>query len=61
MKSDLSDSKCGMAVGARQAGLSSSETADLQGRFTEDGMKKIKYPVSSSSQSKTAKLTGKQQ
>lgn len=50
-----------MAVGARQAGLSSSETADLQGRFTEDGMKKIKYPVSSSSRSKTAKLTGKQQ
>ena len=30
-KGDLSDFECGMAVGARQPGLSISETADLIG------------------------------
>ena len=30
-KGDLSDFECGMVVGARQAGLSISETADLLG------------------------------
>ncbi len=30
-KGDLSDCECGMVVGARQAGLSISETADLLG------------------------------
>ncbi len=30
-KGDLSDFKCGMVVGARRAGLSISETADLLG------------------------------
>ncbi len=46
----------GMVVGARRAGLSISETADLLGfphtqpslRFTENGLKKRKYPVSGS-------------
>jgi len=31
MKGDLSDFECGMVAGARRAGLSTSETADLQG------------------------------
>ncbi len=30
-KGDLSDFECDMVVGARQAGLSTSETADLLG------------------------------
>ncbi len=44
-----------MVVGARRAGLSISETADLLGfsrstisGFTENGPKKRKYPVSGS-------------
>ncbi len=45
-----------MVVGARRAGLSISKTADLLGffyaqpslGFTENGPKKIKYPVSGS-------------
>ncbi len=44
-----------LVVGARRAGLSISKTADLLGisrttisRFTENGSKKRKYPVSSS-------------
>ncbi len=54
-KEDLSDFEHGMVVGARRAGLSISETADLLGfshttisRFTENGPKKRKYPVSGS-------------
>ncbi len=45
----------GMVVGVRRTGLSISETADLLGfshttisRFTENGTKKRKYPVSAS-------------
>ncbi len=44
-----------MVVGARRAGLSISQTTDLLGfshttisRFTENGPKKRKYPVSGS-------------
>ncbi len=44
-----------MVVGVRRTGLSISETADLLGfshttisRFTENGLKKRKYPVSGS-------------
>ncbi len=54
-KGDLSDFECGMVVGARRTGLSISNTADLLGfshttisRFTENGPKKRKYPVSGS-------------
>ncbi len=54
-KGDLSDFERGMVVGARRAGLSISYTADLLGfslttifRFTENGLKKRKYPVSGS-------------
>ncbi len=53
-KVGLSDFECGMVVGARQADLSISKTADLLGYshtnlgFTENGPKKIKYPVSRS-------------
>ncbi len=54
-KGDLSDFAGGMVVGARWAGLSISKTADLLGfscttisRFTENGPKKRKYPVSGS-------------
>ncbi len=54
-KEDLSDFERGMVVGAREAGLSISKTADLLGfsqttisRFTENGQKKRKYPVSGS-------------
>jgi len=47
-KWDLSGFEPGMAVGARRAGLSKSETADqpttISG-FTENGPKKRKYPV----------------
>jgi len=50
---DLSDFEHGVVVGARRAGLSISETADLLGisRTTisiENGPKKRKYPVSGS-------------
>ncbi len=50
-KGDLSDFERGMVVGARQADLSISKTADLLGfshanlGFTENCPKKIKYPV----------------
>ncbi len=54
-KGDLSDFERGIVVGARRAGLSISKTADLLGfsrttisRFTENGLKKRKYPVSGS-------------
>ncbi len=50
-KRDLSVFERGMVVGARQAGLSISKTADLLGfslGFTENGPKKRKYPVSGS-------------
>ncbi len=57
-KGNLSYFECGMVVGARRAGLSISKIADLLGfsrrtismrwRFTENGTKKRKYPVSGS-------------
>ncbi len=54
-KGDLRDFECGMVVGARWAGLSISKTADLLAfsrqpslEFTENGLKKRKYPVSGS-------------
>ncbi len=52
-KGDLSDFECGMVVGARLAGLSISKTADTFHTqpslgFTENGLKKRKYPVSGS-------------
>ncbi len=51
-KGDLSDFENEMVVGARQAGLSISKTADLLGfsslGFTENDPKKRKYPVSGS-------------
>jgi len=40
-----------VVVSTKRAGLSISETADLLG-FTENGPKKRKYPVSSSSVAK---------
>ncbi len=46
-KGDLSDFERGMVVGARRAGLSILKTADLL-RFTENGPKKRKYPLSGS-------------
>ncbi len=54
-KGDLSDFERGLVVGARRARLSIYKTADLLGfshttisRFTENGLKKRKYPVSGS-------------
>ncbi len=54
-KGDLSYFERGMVVGVRRAGLSILKTADLLGfssttisRFTENGTKKRKYPVSGS-------------
>ncbi len=54
-KGDLSDFERGIVVSTRRAGLSISKTADLLGfsrttifRFTENGPKKRKYPVSGS-------------
>ncbi len=54
-KGDLSDFERGMVVGVRRTGLSISKTADLLGfshttisRFTENDLKKRKYPVSGS-------------
>ncbi len=55
-KGDLREFNRGMVVGARLAGLSISQTADLLGflhtqpslGFTENGPKKRKYPVSGS-------------
>ncbi len=61
-KGDLSDFERGMVVGARQADLSISKTEDLLGYshtilgFTENGPKKIKYPVSGSCVDKNALL-----
>ncbi len=62
-KGDLRDFECGIVVGLRRAGLSISKTADLLGfprttisRFTENGPKKRKYPVSSSCVDKNASL-----
>ena len=63
-KWNLSNSECGMIIGARWAGLSMSETADLLGfsltsislGFTENGPKMTKYPVSSSCVDKNAML-----
>lgn len=56
-------SECGVAVGARQAGVSVSGTADLLGfhaqpsvGFTENDLKKRKYPVNSGSQGENASL-----
>lgn len=43
-KRDLSDFECSLFVGARRAGLSLSETADLLG-FTEFGVKNMKSSV----------------
>ncbi len=51
-KGDISYFERGMVVGARQAGQTISETADLLEfslAFTENGLKKRKYPVSVSS------------
>ena len=51
-KGDLTDFERGMVVGARRAGLSISNTADVLGQpsrgLTENGPKKRKYPVSGS-------------
>ncbi len=61
-KGDLSNFEHGMVVGARRAGLSISKTADLLGfsqpslGFTENGLKKIKYPVNGSCVDKNALL-----
>ncbi len=62
-KGDLSDFETGMVVGARRAGLSISETADLPGfscttisGFAGNGPKKRKYPVSGSCVDKNAIL-----
>ncbi len=62
-KVDLSDFEHRIVVGLRRAGLSISKTADLLGfshttisRFTENGPKKRKYPLSSSCVNENALL-----
>ncbi len=62
-KGDLSDFECGVVVSARRVGLSISEAAGLLGfhaqpplGFTENGLKKRKYLVSSSSLGENALL-----
>ncbi len=62
-KGDLSDFEHRIVVGLRRSGLSISKTADLLGfphstisRFTENGPKKRKYPMSSSRVNKNAWL-----
>ena len=62
-KGDLRDFERGLVVGARRAGLSISEAADLLGflpttifRVTENGPKKKKYPESSTSLGENALL-----
>lgn len=57
-KGDFNDFEYDMDDGARGAGLSISETADLQPSlgFTENGPKKRKYPVSNSRVDKKASL-----
>ncbi len=65
-KGDFSDFERGMVVGARQADLSISKTADLLGfspqpslGFTENGPKNIKYPVTGRGVDENALLMSK--
>ncbi len=62
-KGDLSDFECGMVVGARRAGLSIQKLliywnfhAQQSLGFTENGLKKRKYPVSGSCEDENALL-----
>lgn len=58
-KGNLSDFDCGMVIGARRAGLNSSESADLLGFFHRAIVgftKKRKYPVHCSSPDENASL-----